>query len=136
MLLRFAPRFGLGDRYAIKRPLETHWRPARCEEVDCPHYLSGWVTIIDERTSFGQAQASYIRTRSRRSFREERDAAGMTQFIFAPGQRCFREHKLPEKPPFFTQQRVQGAAIVLPFAEWTERYNETVERVNVERSKG
>ena len=28
--------------YQMAQPLKTHWRPASCEEVDCPNYLSGW----------------------------------------------------------------------------------------------
>lgn len=88
--------------FGYRRPLATHWRPATCAEVECPHYLHGWMTPADERTDLGIAQAYYIRHKSGRGYREHRDEIGRTIFVFAPGQRCFRsdQHRLPiiERP--------------------------------------
>jgi hypothetical protein len=75
--------------YSISTPIETHWIPATCAQVDCAQYVSGWKSRIDERTEQGQAQARYIRFHSGRSFTEERDDVGMTVFSFAPGQMPF-----------------------------------------------
>jgi hypothetical protein len=76
--------------FMIRAPLETHWRPATCAEVDCPHYLGGWDSIIDETDpDLGQAQAHHIRHDSGRRFTEERNAVGLTIFHFEPGQTCF-----------------------------------------------
>lgn len=100
--------------YQIKAPLATHWRKAGCAEVDCQHYLEGWLTVVDETTELGQKQAHYIRTESGRKFVESRGyefpddelgerriAETLTCFRFEPGQRCFGSgsHKLPLGKP-------------------------------------
>lgn len=75
--------------YVIDAPT----RVATCAEVDCPHYLNGWRTVIDETTEQGQRQAVYVRQRSGRRFTEARAEGGLlTEFTFYPGQRCFTEH--------------------------------------------
>lgn len=88
---------GAMQTYVIDRPLETHWRPASCAEVDCAPHRNGWRTVVDERTDLGQAQAYYIRRQSGRGYREERNEAGATVFTFSPGQTCFKadQHRLP-----------------------------------------
>ena len=82
-------------RFRILNPLETHFRPATCEEVDCQAYFGGWQTTLDESTDLGQKQAHYIRRESGRSFSEHRNSLGLTEFTFAAGQPCFRvaEHR-------------------------------------------
>jgi hypothetical protein len=81
--------------YQIVTPLATHFRPASCEEVDCPDYLQGWVTKLDESTPEGQGHAAFIRRelRGRYSFTEDREPAGLTAFTFPPGQACFRQRQ-------------------------------------------
>jgi hypothetical protein len=81
--------------YSISAPLATHWRPGTCEEADCPHYLHGWKTIVDESTDLGQRQAHYIRHDRTRKHTETRTEAGLTEFEFEPGQTCFAQHKVP-----------------------------------------
>jgi hypothetical protein len=79
--------------YAIHAPLATHWNTVTCADVDCPHYLTGWDSVIDERTDLGGRQAHYIRRESGRKFTEERQPDGLTRFRFEAGQRCFQQHK-------------------------------------------
>lgn len=100
--------------YALAAPLASHWRPATCEEVDCPSYLQGWKTIVDEATELGQRQAAYVRSEclddaqanrpavgGRRRYREAREA-GLTVFTFEAGQRCFAAHQQPlEREPLY-----------------------------------
>jgi hypothetical protein len=74
--------------FQISAPRSTHFRKATCAEADCPHYLEGWQSVIDERADLGQKQAYYIRKQSGRRFREERNE-GVTVFSFEPGQTCF-----------------------------------------------
>ena len=85
--------------YEIKAPLATHWSVTTCADVDCPHYLLGWDSVIDERTDLGQRQAHYIRRESRRRFTEERPPDGLTRFSFEAGQKCFGEHKARNMRP-------------------------------------
>lgn len=104
-LNRIAPKMAPQhyQTYTISTPIETHWRPSTCQEVDCPHMISGWVTTVDESDEeLGQKQAHYVRKQSGRSFRENRTPEGLTEFHFAPGQKCFREHKAKlDRPEFF-----------------------------------
>lgn len=79
--------------FQIVAPVSTHWRPARCDEVDCPAYQRGWTTTVDEATELGQRQAHYIRREARRSFKESKRPDGLTSFHFPAGQTCFRPHK-------------------------------------------
>lgn len=66
---------------------------AACEQVGCPAWTHGWDSVIDESTELGRSQAAYIRTQSRRAFRETKTDAGLTVFRFEAHQRCFAEHR-------------------------------------------
>ncbi|MET8987759.1 hypothetical protein ABZW49_20120 [Nonomuraea wenchangensis] len=85
--------------YQVVAPPATHWRAATCAEADCPAYLHGWRSVIDERTDLGQKQAHYIRRESGRRFAEDRDPAGLTVFAFEAGQRCFAPHQVRTARP-------------------------------------
>lgn len=93
---------GLMKTYAVLTPKATHTRPAACSEVDCPHYLRGWRTVIDESTELGQRQAWYIRNQSGRAYTEDRDQQpGLTVFTFEAGQSCFSEHTIQTRPELY-----------------------------------
>jgi hypothetical protein len=84
---------GAYQTYAVASPRDTT-RKAACEEVDCAAWRNGWETAIDESTELGRQQADYIRTQSRRTFRElPRAGGGLTVFRFESGQRCFADHR-------------------------------------------
>jgi hypothetical protein len=78
--------------YSIWSPTDRTVQAA-CQQVGCAAHLHGWETAVDERTELGKGQAAYIRTQSRRTFRESRTAEGVTVFRFDSGQRCFQEHQ-------------------------------------------
>lgn len=82
--------------YSIIAPKSTHFRPATCAEVDCPQYLHGWQSAIDEHTDMGKFQADYVRKSSGRGFTEAKREDGVTVFTFHAGQVCFAasEHQL------------------------------------------
>ena len=87
----------LYQTYSVSAPLATHWRPATCAEVDCPHYLNGWTTTVDTSTDLGQKQAAYIVGGATRGHVATMVGAGMWEFRFGPGQKCFRAetHRVP-----------------------------------------
>jgi hypothetical protein len=88
--------------YEIVSPISTHYRDGTCDEAGCLAQQHGWKTTVDEATELGQRQAHYIRTQAGRRFLEERTAAGLTDFTFEPGQRCFATHKVPlERPELY-----------------------------------
>lgn len=87
--------------YRVAAPLGSHWRYATCAEFGCERWRDGWLTVVDERTDLGLAQAAYIRAEClsvlapaqpgdpRRRYTESKDEAGQTVFAFGPGQTCF-----------------------------------------------
>lgn len=88
--------------YEIIQPLSTHFRPATCAEVECGAHVNGWATTVDESTELGGKQAYYIRKQSGRQFSEEKIESGLTRFVFAPGQTCFRQHRMTlEREPIY-----------------------------------
>lgn len=78
--------------YSITQPTDRTV-VAACEQVGCQAWQHGWESVIDESTQLGKDQAAYIRSVSRRTFREQRTEAGLTVFRFESGQRCFAEHR-------------------------------------------
>lgn len=86
--------------FQIAMPLETHWRPATCAEVDCPQYLNGWRVRLDGLSE----EDRWAIHRSGRHFVRHDIAAGETWLVFEPGQACFAasEHRAPlGKPELF-----------------------------------
>lgn len=89
---RFTPAAGAQHfkTYQLAQPLATHWRAATCAEVDCPHHLHGWKTILpvnDDRIP--------LIKQSGRRYVERRTEAGLVEFTFEAGQACFQagEHR-------------------------------------------
>lgn len=80
--------------FQIAAPTKTHFRPASCEEVECPNYLRGWRMRIDLNTELGQKQAYYIKHHAGRSYKVTGQADGVVDLEFAPNQPCFDQHKV------------------------------------------
>jgi len=129
--------------YTIAVPLATHWRPATCEEVDCPHYLQGWRTIVPTDSP----QAEYIRHDRTRSWTEERGTAdGLAAFTFPPGQRCFgaSSHKTWNgRPERFIQRsgdhRANPDGRVIEHSgpsPWVDSFGENQERLAEAQGRG
>lgn len=77
---------------------------AACKDSGCQAWAHGWQTTVDERIpgSLGTAQATYIRTKSGRTFTERKTLEGLTVFRFEAFQRCFQEHRT--KPDVFIRR--------------------------------
>jgi len=90
--------------YAIRSALTTHYRPARCAEIDCPDYIHGWYLKIDgtppdllhaAKTSGRKFTIGELWGGSGEAFQA---------LIFEAGQECFRVSthvKSLERPEFF-----------------------------------
>ena len=126
--------------YALSAPIQTHTRPGTCAEVNCAHWLAGWKTTVDVSTELGQRQAKYIVNKSGRKFCETTGFGDINkqlrEFMFPPGQKCFREHRvsLEREPAFIVRggdwrgnpmrefrQHANGNDWVEDFAEHTDR---------------
>jgi hypothetical protein len=92
---RLEPNMPVGAyrTFQIASPIETHWRPATCEESDCEQYANGWRVRVE---GLSPEDLHAIRT-SGRQFRQVDVAEGETWLVFEPGQRCFKAatHKVP-----------------------------------------
>lgn len=103
---RIEPAMGAENykTYGMSMPLQTHWRPATCEEISCEHYRSGWVSTFDLGTDLGQQQYEFCKHDRTRSFTEQRPAMTLVKLVYAAGNTCFQrdDHKLPlERPARF-----------------------------------
>lgn len=124
------------------------FRPATCAEYECPGYLNGWSSTIDESTALGQFQAGYIRNESKRGFAEHRNDAGMTVFQFHPGQKPFGDghdrHRIRVDTPEIYRLRdgdwrgnPTRKAVMLPSAQdWVDDLGENQERLSDTAKRG
>jgi len=71
--------------FSLHQPSRTHFRKATCAEVDCQHYLNGWITTVPK----GSQDEHLCRT-SGRKFTESIDEENLITFEFEAGQPCFR----------------------------------------------
>ena len=86
--------------YEMRAPLSTHFRPATCAEVDCPHYLGGWRVRVENLTP----DLLHAARNSGRKHVEQRVAEGETWLVFEAGQPCFRasQHRARvDRPPLY-----------------------------------
>jgi hypothetical protein len=126
--------------FSIEQPLESHFRAATCEEVDCPHYLMGWVTVLDpgDPSHWPLIRAARESGRRYEEMRSEeagertgRDlAAGMLAFVFPAGQRCFRPHYLPiGREPLYVHTRGDRRRVHYRGEHFNEDFNEEAYRI-------
>jgi hypothetical protein len=86
--------------YSVVSPLGTHFRPATCAEVDCPHYVNGWRVRVEALTP----DLLHAARNSGRKYVEQSVAEGETWLVFEAGQDCFkaREHRTRlDRPPLY-----------------------------------
>lgn len=115
--------------FVIDRPLDTHWRDATCKEVNCKHYLEGWLMVLPDPSP----QLDYLR-QSERHFTEEKKGGGTIELSFPPGQKCVRgPHKmLLNKLENFVGNGRQHANP----NDWTEHHNETLYQFQRVKERG
>lgn len=114
------------QRFQIARPTETHFEAATCKAVDCPHYLNGWMTVVPTASE----QADYIRRESGRHFKETKKEGGISEFVFPPGQKCFREHKKPlDKQEIYIHRTMLGARVHERPIDWVEDMAEEMHKI-------
>ena len=143
MINRIDPLLPVGamKTYSAIAPRATHFRPATCEEVGCPHHANGWRTTVDLTTELGIMQAAYIREQSGRRFAEHWED-GLTVFLFEAGQRCFAAHQVPlERDPLLVVRmgdwRGYGPARVHQRPEdWVEDMQASLDNVRDRQERG
>lgn len=132
--------------YEIRAPRSSHFRKGTCAEADCPEYLAGWQSTIDETSELGQRQAHYIRKESGRRFTEESPSPQQTVFRFEPGQRCFAsdQHFVRlDRPELYVVKGgdwrgnpLSTPPAVLNPGSWVDDFGEHQERITDLMAKG
>jgi len=85
---RLPPKMGTRSykTYQIASPINTHFRPATCAEIECEAYTNGWTfreADLDEKLR-------YIVTHAGKRYERKRlTDNGDWYLVFAPGQPCF-----------------------------------------------
>jgi hypothetical protein len=94
MITRVVPRAGPEHyrSFSMRAPLDSHWRPATCEEVECEAYRSGWVTTVDTSDALGQRRYHFITHDPTRRHSMQHVGDSLFKFVFGPGQECFNSH--------------------------------------------
>lgn len=98
----FEPRMGPEHykTFSIHVPADD-WRPATCEEIDCPDFLKGWQVRVEGLPP----KLLHAAQKSGRRYRVLPVAANETWLIFEAGQPCFQasEHRIRkhEKPELY-----------------------------------
>lgn len=140
MVFRLEPQGRVQDykTYQITQPRTAKTLIATCQGAGCERYEFGWLTRVP---SLG-AQADYIRNRSGRRFQESVQD-GISTFTFYPGQQCFEQHHVADRPQEFSvrdgdhrgnptrRRRVHSAGKF-----WVEDFQENQERVIARLEKG
>ena len=109
--------------YRADLPADTHREPATCREVDCPQFLLGFKTTLNESDEMHAQAANDIRAGAR-EYTEMREIEGLTTFIFPPGQECFASfrHSQPSgRPPILTRDDYLHTRP----QDWNEDMNQT-----------
>ncbi|GAA2199945.1 hypothetical protein GCM10009787_48920 [Streptomyces bangladeshensis] len=129
--------------YAMVSPLSSHFRPATCAEVDCPHYLNGWRVRVEGLAP----QDIHAAKTSGRRWIEQRVADGETWLVFEAGQPCFKasQHRTRvDRPPLYIVRdgdhrgnpRGTKARLHQRAADWQEDFAEHQQKLADEIRKG
>ena len=124
LVTRMDPR--ISQRFRMAAPVATHRREATCREVDCKHWLEGWLTAVP----INSPQALYIRYQSGRKFAEAVDGDRVV-FKFYPGQKCFRTHTTSlDRPPILFHQTMGPPRRIFEGQEFNDTYNEEMYKIS------
>lgn len=127
--------------YQVLAPLRTHFRKATCAEVDCPHHLHGWRSVLPS----DDPRCDYIRHASGRRFTEVKREGGLTEFRFHPGQDCFAaaDHhvRLEREERFLIRSgdhrgNPDGRVTEVSCASWTDDFGEHQEKLADQAERG
>jgi hypothetical protein len=140
MVFRLPPAMDVGSykTYQIRAPKTAHTRIGSCESAGCDANEFGWRTVVP----LGSPQADYIRNHSGRRFREVVEDS-QCHFTFYPGQQCFTQHHVQDRPTFYVvrdgdfrgnptgRRRMHASG-----ADWVEDFAEHQAKLADQQQKG
>ena len=77
--------------YALKLPIQTHFRVATCKEAGCEREERGFRTTLDVSVPAHARTAKWIEDHSGRKFTRE-ETGSLVTYTFPAGQSCFNVH--------------------------------------------
>jgi hypothetical protein len=89
------------DRFGKRVPvLGSYWQRTPCQEGNCRRFTMGFSVLLDESLPKHKDAADWLRIRpGGRHYTEKKNAEGLTEFGFPPGQQCFEGHQEPTGKP-------------------------------------
>jgi len=141
---RIAPRLPVTAMrtFGFHAPFGSHWRPATCAEVNCPHYLNGWATTVLPDSQ----DEAVLRGSGRRWVAMQVTEQGWHRYVFPAGQTCFgaaRHRVRLDRPAIFTVRDGDWRGNPTGFtrrhttgASWVEEFAEHQARLFDEQRKG
>lgn len=92
--------------FGLRAPLQTHFRPASCEDADCANHRNGFLVRLDVNLQ-DQLVADVRRLRPGQF--TEWTENGIITFQFPPGTRCFQKHtRSLEREPLYVVRDKDG----------------------------
>ena len=119
--------------FQLIQPSRTHFRPASCAEIECPHYVHGWISTVP-----AGSKEEWACRNSRRGFTETKVEGNLIRFHFYAGQPCFKykthEKFLEREALHIVRQgdwrwRGQGKTHTKP-EFWREEFSEHQDKLN------
>lgn len=129
------------ETFAIRSPLTTHFRRARCAEVACAAYREGWTyreQDLDEKLL-------YLVTHAGKRYRRVTASATESYLVFEPGQACFAAstHRIKlERPEFFYAGRGDfrsfstRRAVQYSSDDWLDKFANDLDSVRTQIERG
>ena len=135
---RIEPAMGVASykTYRVAQPKTGQTRIGTCEQAGCERNLKGFSITVPSVS----AAANYLRNESGRRFHEVA-SGGESRFNFYPGQQCFEEHHVLDRPQFHivrdgdwrgnptnNVRRLSGQAWVDDFGEHQLKIKDQIEK--------
>lgn len=122
--------------YSINSPLASHYRPATCEEIECPHWRDGWQVNATDLTDVHYVELA----RGGWHFTVLRVSEAETFLVFKAGQRCFEHgsHKVALQRPalYVVRDPARGSRRTHVRAEdWRDDLHEHTDQVARDRQR-
>lgn len=129
--------------YALKLPVQTHFRVATCKEVECEREANGFRTTLDTSQPAHARTAKWIEDHSGRKYTKQ-ETGTLVIYTFPAGQECFNTHHVTlEREPLLIvrggdwrgnprgDRRIHARA-----ADWVEDFAEHQDGIAREIEKG
>ena len=120
----------MSTRYTLAKPVETHRRPATCEEAGCRYFREGWQMRTMPGTPVGERQEALIKESGRRYIRHQ-DSASTLLWTFEAGQRCFGSHTVPmDRPALYVVRQGNSSPQLHSRPEhWVEDFSTHLDKI-------